>query len=168
MIILAIVFFSISKRININVDRLKIKHKIQNGKIIYSDLNVPAKPFFSKRYRICGKPDYIVIKDDHHIPVEVKTGEHHEPKKNHIFQLAAYCQMLEENYGSFVPYGILVYNDTSQQYKIPFNPKLRFELESSIKKMRLILKTKKIVRNHNDPYKCKSCSLSSYCNKKII
>ena len=168
MIILAIVFFSISKRININVDRLKIKHKIQNGKIIYYDLNVPAKPFFSKRYRICGKPDYIVIKDDHYIPVEVKTGEHREPKKNHIFQLAAYCQMLEENYGSFVPYGILVYNDTSQQYKIPFNPKLRFELESSIKKMRLILKTKKIVRNHNDPYKCKSCSLSSYCNKKII
>ena len=153
---------------NRTVSKLKIKHKIQDGKIIYSDLNMPAKPLFSKRYRISGKPDYIIKKDDHHIPVEVKTGQHHEPKKNHVFQLAAYCQILEENYGGFVPYGILVYNDTSQQYKIPFDPKIRFELESAIKKMRRILKTKKTARNHNDLYKCRSCSMRSYCDKKII
>ena len=153
---------------NRTVSKLKIKHKIQDGKIIYSDLNMPAKPLFSKRYRISGKPDYIIKKDGHHIPVEVKTGQHHEPKKNHVFQLAAYCQILEENYGGFVPYGILVYSDTSQQYKIPFDPKIRFELESAIKKMRRILKTKKTARNHNDLYKCRSCSMRSYCDKKII
>ncbi len=153
---------------NRTVSKLKIKHKIQDGKIIYSDLNMPAKPLFSKRYRISGKPDYIIKKDEHQIPVEVKTGQHHEPKKNHVFQLAAYCQILEENYGGFVPYGILVYSDTSQQYKIPFDPKIRFELESAIKKMRRILKTKKTARNHNDLYKCRSCSMRSYCDKKII
>jgi len=150
------------------VSKLKIKHKIQDGKIIYSDLNRPAKLLFSKRYRICGKPDYIIKKDGHQIPVEVKTGQHYEPKKNHVFQLATYCHILEENNKDFVPYGILVYNDTSQQYKIPFDPKIRFELESSIKKMRHILKTKKITRNHNDLYKCRSCSMSNYCNKKIV
>jgi len=153
---------------NRTVSKLKIKHKIQDGKIIYSDLNMPAKPLFSKRYRISGKPDYIIKKDGHQIPVEVKTGQHHEPKKNHVFQLAAYCQILEENYGGFVPYGILVYSDTSQQYKIPFGPKIRFELESAIKKMRRILKTKKTARNHNDLYKCRSCSMRDYCDKKII
>jgi CRISPR-associated exonuclease Cas4 len=152
---------------NRTVSKLKIKHKIQDGKIIYSDLNMPAKPLFSKRYRISGKPDYIIKKDGHRIPVEVKTGQHYEPKKNHVFQLAAYCQILEENYGGFVPYGILVYNDTSQQYKIPFDPKIRFELESAIKKMRHILKTNKTERNHNDLYKCRSCSMRNYCNKKI-
>ena len=153
---------------NRTVSKLKIKHKIQDGKIIYSDLNIPAKPLFSKRYRISGKPDYIIKKDGHQIPVEVKTGQYHEPKKNHVFQLAAYCQILEENYGGFVPYGILVYNNASQQYKIPFDPKIRFELESAIKKMRHMLKTKKTARNHNDLYKCKSCSMRNYCDKKII
>ena len=95
---MAILFISISRKINRTVRKLKIKHKIQDGKIIYSDLNMPAKPLFSKRYRISGKPDYIIKKDGHQIPVEVKTGQYHEPKKNHVFQLAAYCQILEENY----------------------------------------------------------------------
>ncbi len=36
---------------------------IQDGKITYSDLSKPGKPFFSKRYRIVGKPDYIVKKN---------------------------------------------------------------------------------------------------------
>ena len=150
-----------------DVKRLKIKHKIQAGKITYSDLNTPAKPLFSKRYRISGKPDYIVKRNDHYFPVEIKTGNHYEPKKNHIFQLAAYCQILEENYGSFIPYGILVYSDTSQQFKIPFNPKIRFELESTVSKMRKSLKTGKIKRNHNDSKRCKSCSMRTYCDKKI-
>lgn len=150
-----------------NVKRLKIKHKIQAGEITYSDLNTPAKPLFSKRYRISGKPDYIVKRNGHYFPVEIKTGDHYEPKKNHIFQLAAYCQILEENYGSFIPYGILVYSDTSQQFKIPFNPKMRFELESTVNKMRKSLKTSKIKRNHNDSKRCKSCSMRTYCDKKI-
>jgi len=89
---------------------------------------MPAKPLFSKRYRISSKPDYIIKKDGHQIPVEVKTGQHYEP----------------------------------------FDPKIRFELESAIKKMRHILKTKKTARNHNDLYKCKSCSMRNYCDKKII
>jgi len=150
-----------------NVKRLKIKYSIQVGKITYSDLNTPAKPLFSKRYRISGKPDYIVKRDGHYFPVEIKTGNHHEPKKNHIFQLAAYCQILEENYGGFIPYGILVYSDTSQQFKIPFNPKIRFELESTVNKMRKSLKTGKIKRNHNDSKRCESCSMRTYCDEKI-
>ncbi len=164
---IASLFISISKRISTDVNKLKTKHKIQEGKITYSDLNTLAKPLFSKRYRISGKPDYIIKKNNFYIPVEVKTGWHCQPQKNHIFQLAAYCQLLEDNYEGFVPYGILVYNNTSQQYKIPFDPKLRFELQSLIKKMRGLLKTGKINRTHNDPHRCKSCSMRIYCEMKI-
>jgi len=56
---MASVFILISKKISRDVNTLKIKHKIQKGKITYSDLNTPAKPLFSKRYRISGKPDYM-------------------------------------------------------------------------------------------------------------
>jgi CRISPR/Cas system-associated exonuclease Cas4 (RecB family) len=60
---------------------------------------------------------------------------------NHIFQLAAYCHLVEENYGGFVPYGVLVYEDR-HQYKIPFDPKIRFELESTINEMRRSIKNR--------------------------
>ena len=165
---LAVLCIVASKIINRNVKRVKEKYKIQDGKITYSDLNIPEKPFFSPRYRITGKPDYIVKKNNHYIPVEVKTGYHYKPQKNHTFQLATYCQLLEDTYRGLVPYGMLIYSDTSQQYMIPFDPKLRFELESTIKRMRRELKTGKIIRNHQESYRCKSCSMKPYCKMKIV
>ena len=63
---------------------------------------------------------------------------------------------------------LLIYNDTSQQYKIQFDPKIRFELESTLNKMRYFLKTENINRNHNDPFKCEKCSMRTQCDKKII
>ncbi len=130
-------------------------------------MNIPAKPLFSNYYKIVGKPDYIVKKNNQFIPVEVKTGVYNIPQKNHVLQLAAYCQLVEENYKNFVPFGVLVYNK-SKQYKIPFDPKLRYELEYSIKNMRNILKTRSLSRNHNDQNRCKNCSMRSYCERKII
>lgn len=156
----------ISKITQKKVKKLKKKHKIQDGKITYQDLNKPAKPFFSKRYGITGKPDYIIKKNNYFIPIEVKTGVYDRPQKNHILQLIAYCHLLEENSGRFVPYGMLVYSDISE-HKIPFDPKIRFEFESTIKNMRQIMKTGIITRNHNDLFRCKNCSMRSYCDTKI-
>jgi len=150
-----------------NVEKIKTKNLIQEGRITYSDLSIPANPFFSKKYKITGKPDYIVKQNKYFIPVELKTGNHNEPQKNHIFQIAAYCQLLEENYRRFVPYGILVYNN-KVQYKIPFDPLIRFELESTIKKMKYSIKTGKIIMNHSDFRRCKACSMRAYCNNKIL
>jgi CRISPR-associated exonuclease Cas4 len=163
----ALLLISISIVLKGDVKKLKIKHKIQAGKITYSDLITPSRPLYSKRYGISGKPDYIVKKDGVYFPVEIKTGNHIEPKKNHKFQLAAYCQILEDNYKSFIPYGVLIYSDTSQQFNVPFNPKIRYELESIINEMRKNLKTGKIKRNHNNSQRCKNCSMRDYCNKKI-
>lgn len=122
---------------------------------------------FSNYYKITGKPDYIIKKNGKYIPVEVKTGRYNTPQKNHVLQLAAYCQLVEETYNSFVPYGILVYNK-SEQYKITFNPLLRFELEKSIKNMKYILKNGLPLRNHNDQNRCRNCSMRAYCKIKLI
>jgi CRISPR/Cas system-associated exonuclease Cas4 (RecB family) len=59
-----------------------------------------------------------------------------------------------------------VYNNL-YQYKIPFDPRIRFELESTIHNMRNSIKTGKISLNHNDPRRCKSCSMREHCNNKI-
>ncbi len=142
----------------------KRKYNIPDGKITYSDLNVPAKALFSRKYRISGKPDYIVKIQNKNIPVEVKSGNHERPRTSHIMQLAAYCQILEDEYKEFVPYGILVYDDSN--YKINFDPKMRFELESTINKMRNVI-AKKEYRNHNSPARCVNCSMREHCTYKL-
>ena len=164
---MAFLFLILSFRISRKVKQVKNIYKIQDGKITYSDLNKPAKPLFSKIYRIAGKPDYIIEKNKNYVPVEVKSGAYETPQKSHIFQIAAYCQLVEENYKRFVTYGILVYNE-NKQFIISFDPKLRFELENSIKKMRHALYTGQIERNHDDLYKCKNCSMRTYCQIKLI
>jgi len=157
----------ISKALKNKAKKIKEKNRIQSGKITYSDVHRIEQPLFSIKYMIAGKPDYVVEKKGFKIPVELKTGYCNSPKNNHVYQLAAYCHLLEENYGVFVPYGILVYNN-SCEYKIPFNPKVRFELENIIKNMRYCLRTKNISRNHNDSKKCISCSMRAHCNNKVI
>jgi CRISPR-associated exonuclease Cas4 len=149
----------------LNALRKKKQYRIPDGKITYSDLNVPAKPLFSKRFRISGKPDYVVKKNNYYIPIELKSGSYNQPPKNHLLQLAAYCQILEDTSAAFVPYGIIVYYNS--EYKIPFDPRIRFELESVIKKIRGSLKSGKAELNHNDPRKCRGCSMRSYCKDKL-
>ncbi|KYK32668.1 MAG: hypothetical protein AYK22_07125 [Thermoplasmatales archaeon SG8-52-3] len=156
----------ISKILQNRIKKLKKKHNIPAGQITYQDLSKPAKPFFSKRYRVTGKPDYIIKNNNYFIPIEVKTGIYKETKKNHILQLAAYCHLLEENFQRFVPYGLLVYSDKSK-HKIPFDPKIRFEFESTIKDMRNTMRTGTITRNHNDLFKCRNCSMYQYCDFKL-
>ena len=166
MFLLSIVFFIISKILKKKACKIQNTNKIQRGKITYKDLDAPGKVFFSKKYKIAGKPDYIVKQKNKFIPVELKSTNSTEPRQNHILQLAAYCQLIEEKYGCFVPYGILVYNNT-QQYSIPFDPKTRFELESTIKEMRNVLKTGKIALNHDQMNRCMNCSMQKYCDNKI-
>jgi len=167
LIFLSIVFLFLSKIFKKNVAKTKEKYRIQKGEITYSDLDKPAKPFFSRKYKIAGKPDYIIKKDSHYLPVEFKSGKHTHPLNNHVLQLAAYCHLLEENYNGFVPFGVLVYNN-ELDFKIPFNPKIRYDLENTIEKMRFTLRTGKIELNHDDPNRCRACSMRKNCDNKII
>jgi CRISPR-associated exonuclease Cas4 len=165
---LALILLSLSLVLKFKTNKLKKQYKIQEGNIIYSDLNKTEKALFSKRYRLSGKPDYILKKDEKFFPVEIKTGNHYRPKKNHILQLAAYCHLLEENFNTFISKGILIYTETSLKFDISFDPKLRYELESTIKKMRESISGGNIIRNHNNSKKCKFCSMRQYCNEKLI
>jgi CRISPR-associated exonuclease Cas4 len=165
LIISAIVLFVYAARLRFSVRKGKESFGIPDGMILYSDLNVPAAPLFSKRSRLIGKPDYIVRKENHCIPVEVKSGGGLHPHESQVLQLAAYCQILEDIFGVFVPDGILVYNNI--KYIIPFDPKLRFELESVMKTMRASLRNGVVQRNHQDSGRCRHCSMKRYCTDAV-
>ncbi len=167
LLICTIILLTISSIINKKISLIKNTYNIQPGKLTYDDLSSLASPLFSKSLRITGKPDYVVKQNNKYIPVEVKTGLHFNPEKNHVYQLASYCHLIEENYRNLVTHGILVYFDTSQQFKIPFNPQLRFELESLIKEMRKTLKSGNVQRNHNSAKKCLNCSMKKHCHLKL-
>ncbi|MCB0243325.1 MAG: hypothetical protein KDI12_07945, partial [Anaerolineae bacterium] len=50
---------------------------LPEGKLVYADTgrwSEVAKPYFSQRYRLTGKPDYLVETDDGIVPVEVKRS----------------------------------------------------------------------------------------------
>jgi len=161
----AILLIASAAWIRWSVQKKKKSYGIPDGLILYSDLNVPAAPLFSRRSRLTGKPDYIVRKENQCIPVEVKSGKGAHPHQSQVLQLAAYCQILEDTSGVFVPEGILVYNNIP--YTIRFDPKLRFELESVMKTMRASLRSGVVKRNHHEPGRCHHCSMKQYCTDVI-
>jgi CRISPR-associated exonuclease Cas4 len=155
-------FFLLCSTYSYKASRKKKKEfRIPKGKIIYTDLNKPVHSLFSKRLQITGKPDFIIKEKNYFIPVEIKSGVHDKPLNNHVYQLASYCHLVEENEGGLVPYGRLIYEDSD--FVIPFNPKTRFELESILTNMRKLLRQKIVQPNHNEPKKCYCCSMKKYC-----
>jgi CRISPR-associated exonuclease Cas4 len=165
LILGGVVFLVLAFRQRATVQKEKRARGIPEGLVVYHDLNIPAEPLFSKRFRLVGKPDYIVRHKDRILPVEVKSGGQSHPQKSHMLQLAAYCQILEDVSGEFVPEGILVYNTVS--YTIAFDPQLRFELASVTSQMRESLQDGVVVRNHQEPGRCKHCSLRQYCDDRV-
>jgi CRISPR-associated exonuclease Cas4 len=147
------------------VRRHKDDQGIPAGTLLYSDLNVPAEPLFSPRHKLAGKPDYILRQDGHLVPVELKHSHYPHPQPGHVLQLAAYCQILEDTSGEFVPYGIIVLG--TEPTTIPFDPSLRYSLELTLQRMRLTLKTGRVALNHQDPHRCSHCSMRQYCDVSL-
>ena len=161
----ALIFLTYAYWVRFSVRKERKSYGLPEGLILYSDLNIPAKPLFSNRFQLVGKPDFIIKKHNHYIPVEVKSGGGRYPHQSQVFQLAAYCQILEDASGIFVPEGVLLYNNVP--FSIAFNPKLRFELESVMKTMRASLRSGTVKRNHNDPMRCRHCSIKRYCTDVV-
>jgi CRISPR-associated exonuclease Cas4 len=146
---------------------IRRQYGIPDGMITYSDLNKPAQPLFSKELGLTGKPDYIVRHRGQYIPVEVKTGTAIKPYWNHIMQIAAYCLLLEEQYNTAVPFGVLTYGDR-RQFRVPFGPELKRQIQDKMAEIRAQLWSNQVDRNHNVATKCQSCSLRRYCTQKIV
>jgi len=101
------------------------------------------------------------------IPVEVKTGNYTTPKSWHVMQLISYCHLVSESFQKTVPYGILVYSDTKNRFKIPYTEEYHSLLLSTINQMYQYLRSSKVTRLHSDARKCAHCSLYKYCSETI-
>lgn len=142
---------------------------LPTGKVIYSDTNrwnKVEKPLYDALLGLTGKPDYLVEENGTLIPVEVKSSRAPSlPHDSHIFQLAAYCHLVESEYGKRPPYGILRYRDRT--FSIEYTPALEQELEGMIEVIRLQERRGEADRSHNEPQRCARCGYRALCNQRL-
>jgi len=136
------------------------------GELAYSDLDRPGDTLRSEKYNLSGKPDYIVRRGDHYIPVEVKTGRTpDEPHESHLMQLGVYCLLVEENYGSRPATGVLQYPEKT--FEVPFTDDYRDKVLKMTLQMRMAKMTGEVHRNHDRRGKCQGCSRRAMCPERI-
>lgn len=139
------------------------------GRVIYSDMDrwgKVEKPLYDPISRLTGKPDYLVEDNGALIPVEVKSGRAPSiPHDSHVFQLAAYCLLVERTRGVRPPYGILRYRDRT--YSIDYTPELESELEALLLAMRKQEKRGEADRSHEEPARCARCGYRQICDQRI-
>ncbi len=167
MILLLILFFLvfISILFAYLMFRARKRFSIPAGKQFYQDLNSNGKILRSTRYGISGKPDMVKRKRHNLIPFEYKSGSSDSPREGHIFQMAAYFLILEENFPKFtVPYGILKYKNRS--FIVKNDAHTRDRLLYVIEEMRS--QYSEPVRNHRSRIRCLHCSFNEPCEQSLI
>ena len=142
---------------------------IPSGRVIYSDTKrwgQVEKPLYDSLYNLTGKPDYLVEQGDLLIPVEVKSRRvSGAPYDSHIYQLAAYCLLVERVFGKRPPYGILHYSNRT--FSIDYTPELESELIEVLAAMRAREHARNLPRSHNSPVRCKRCGFRTVCDQKL-
>jgi CRISPR-associated exonuclease Cas4 len=142
---------------------------LPRGRVVYADTGAWERcqnPLFSKRHLLTGRPDYLVEERGRLIPVEVKSAlSPHSPYRSHVLQLAAYCLLVEEEYGQAPPYGIIKYRD--QALAIDYSSPLRAELLDTLSKMRRTLTAKDVAPSHSNPNLCRGCGYEADCHKTM-
>jgi len=140
--------------------------------ILYADVGStfprPA-PLVSKRYRLSGKPDYLVRVTEGIAPVELKSGRSPSsgrPYDGHLFQLAAYCLLVEDVCRVSVPYGLVQYEDRT--IRVEYTPSLRASLLALLDEIRSAKRGRECHINHNQPNRCRSCGFRSICGESLI
>jgi CRISPR-associated exonuclease Cas4 len=143
---------------------------IPAGRVVYSDTQawrMCPDALYSAAHNLRGKPDYLVQKLRYVIPVEVKSSRSpDEPYRSHILQMAAYCLLVEQEYGRRPPYGLIHYEDRT--FAVDYTRELEEELLDVIAWMREDLRDGRADRNHNDVARCQACSYSVYCDQRLV
>ena len=140
------------------------------GNVIYTDTGtwIPnEEQLYAEDIQLSGKPDYLVEQADGMIiPVELKSGvAPHEPWDSHLYQVAAYCFLVEANYGLRPDYGILQYRDRA--FAIDYTEELEDELLDIIDEMRIAIRNNGADRNHENLHICQACGMNPHCDQKL-
>lgn len=149
--------------------RLRARHGLPGGDVVYSDTGaerIEAKPIFSARYGLTGKPDYLVKTSGGLVPVEVKPErDDEEPHESHLLQVLAYCLLVEDSEGTPPPYGLLRYS--SGTFKVDYNSETRAHLLGIMEEMKAARHGAEVRRSHDQPGRCRGCAYNEVCDESL-
>lgn len=153
---------------------LRKRAGLPEGELLYSDSDywqkVP-KPLYDSDLELVGKPDYLLRKNGGSlVPVELKSANAPEkPWDSNIIQLAAYCYLVENNFGVRPTHGLIQYKDKS--FKIPYTEELEARLIDIIAEMRQVERVCAAGytphRSHNNKARCGGCGYAGICDQKL-
>jgi CRISPR-associated exonuclease Cas4 len=162
LLILALIFFRQSS----------VQQKeagLPGGRIIYSDTRgwgKVEKPLYYTALELTGKPDYLVQQNGRIIPVEVKSGRAPDaPYDSHIYQLAAYCLLVEKTYNTRPPYGIIHYEN--RDFAIDYTRELEESLIDLLVDMKRDQHKKDVPRSHEQAARCARCGFRNVCDQRL-
>lgn len=143
---------------------------LPGGEVIYTDTGNwgPVEdPLYDEKLELTGRPDYIVKEGKMVIPVEVKSRRvSKSPYDSHIFQLAAYCYLVQAKYGQRPTHGILHY--PNRTYRIDYTSELEAALIDIVAEMRTKGHLKNVNRSHQAPRRCANCGYRSSCDQRLM
>lgn len=142
---------------------------IPGGRIIYTDTRgwgKLEKPLYYAPLELTGKPDYLIEQGDKIIPVEVKSGRVPDaPYDAHIYQLAAYCLLVDKTYKKRPPYGIIHYS--GRDFAVDYTRELEQSLTDLLVEMKRDEHKRNIPRSHESPARCAKCGFREACDQKL-
>jgi CRISPR-associated exonuclease Cas4 len=146
---------------------------IPAGRIVYADTGrweAAAEPFFDPVTQLTGKPDYLVRQGKALIPVEVKSARPPEaPYDSHLYQLAAYCLLVERRTGVRPPYGLIHYGlgSRARTFSVEYTPALEEGLLELLTEMRRADLQASVNRSHDQPGRCRACGYLAVCEQRL-
>jgi CRISPR-associated exonuclease Cas4 len=143
---------------------------LPKGQVVYADTGAwkrNERPLFSARYRLTGKPDYLVRERGRMVPVDVKPGRSATtPYEGDLLQLAAYCLLVEEQYGQRPAFGYLKYSQAL--FRIDYDDRLREALQAALQQMRLQWQARDVAPSHDEPKRCLYCGHREACSRRLV
>jgi len=160
--VLAILFLFISSR-------QRKAAGLPSGRVVYSDTSQWGKveqPLYDSALGLTGKPDYLVEQNGALLPVEVKSGwAPPAPREGHLYQLAAYCLLVERTTGVRPPYGLIHYRNRT--FAVDYTPELEARLTALLAEIHRQERVAAVHRSHTEPARCAACGYRSICDEKL-
>jgi CRISPR-associated exonuclease Cas4 len=142
---------------------------LPGGRLIYTDTRAWGKlekPLFARDLGLTGKPDYLVEREGTIIPIEVKSGRApRAPYDSHIFQVAAYCLLVEKTYGKRPPFGIIHY--PGRDFAVDYTPQLASALLDQLADIKRDETRTSVPRSHDEPARCRRCGFRKVCDQRL-
>ncbi len=163
LFLLALVFFWQS-------NRQRKAAGLPGGRLIYTDTRgwgKLEKPLFYAALELTGKPDYLIEKNGQIIPVEVKSGRAPDaPYDSHIYQVAAYCLLVEKTYKKRPPYGLIHYQN--RDFAVDYTRELEESLLDLLADMKRDEHKNEVPRSHEQAARCMKCGFRKVCDQRLM